>query len=119
MEGKKKNSVEILLENNEPNEIEQDNNPDTINSEVISQLYSVENIHMKTDITKELGVAMARGLIFADEYQCEPMFKLIHNIEVLFVSNDRKGREELVKVAESVNTIPEPEIKQGITKNLW
>lgn len=69
---------------------------DTATAEGLKQLFSMQNISMKTDLKRKLILAMSRGDIFADTYNSEKMRSLIKYIEVRSISNDRKGRGELV-----------------------
>ena len=71
---------------------------DTAMEEGLKQLFTMDNIEMKTDLSRPLILAMSRGDIYADLYHSSTMRRFIKIIEKRSVSNARKGRGELVSL---------------------
>jgi len=87
------------------NEAEAENSPtqDIILEKALDELFSVDGIDLKSDITCTQISAITRGYIFADVYKCGYMADLVRHILELSVSKNRQGRGEFVKVLQSSN----------------
>ena len=75
--------------------------------EVLNQIFSVDNLAMKTDLNPQLILAMSRGLIYADKFKSKTMTNFINNLQVLSISKGRKGRQELVAVIRNSQEVPD------------
>lgn len=75
---------------------------------MIDEVYSTENITVKTRLNMRQVIALSRGEIFARLYKSETMANLCQTIKEHLVSLDGKGRVEFVDIAKSL-IAPEPE----------
>ena len=80
--------------------------------EALKQIFTKDNIEMKTDLSAQLILAMSRGLIFSDKYEVgnevdKVMYNFIKNIQVLSVSKGRKGRQEFVALIRNSQEVPD------------
>jgi hypothetical protein len=67
------------------------------------QIFSTDNISVKTDINTRQIMALSKGLIFAERYNSKLMLGLCNQIMILSVSRDRKSRKEFTEVTKSIN----------------
>ena len=111
-DNERKSAFEILKENN-LDEIEGKSVKQTAFEEGINQLFSNENLQMKTELSAPLILAMSRGRIYAEHYHSKYMNDFIDNIQILSVSKGRKGRQELVSLVRNSQDIEE--LDSGMT----
>ena len=78
-------------------------NSERLMEKSLSELYSLELLEMKTDLTQDQIISIARGKIFAKRFKSSAMTDLINNIMTLSVSKDRKGRGEMTNVMRATN----------------
>lgn len=76
----------------------------------LEELFSTDNIDLKSDINNQQISAISRGYIFAEVYHCKYMGDLVRHILELSVSKNREGRKEFVKVLQAVNPEAEEEM---------
>lgn len=69
---------------------------ETATDEGLKQLFTKDNLEMKTELSAPLILAMSRGLIYRDYFKSKVMGDFINNIQLLSVSKGRKGRQEYV-----------------------
>ena len=69
---------------------------ETAFEEGIQQLFTKDNLEMKTDLSPPLILAMSRGRIYQKYFHSKIMGDFIDNVMILSVSKGRKGRQELV-----------------------
>ena len=69
---------------------------ETASEEAMRMMFEPDDIEMRTDLSPPMILAMSRGGIYVDRFKSEVMKDFIHNIQVLSVSKQRKGRGELV-----------------------
>lgn len=91
-------SLDLLVET--PKE-EKEEVKDTVLETTLKELFSYEKLEMKTDLSSDLILAMARGKVFSKKFKSPELDNLMDNIMKLFVSKDRKGREEMVELAKN------------------
>ena len=86
-------------------ELEQSNktNSERLMEKSLSELYSIDLLEMKTELSQDQIIHLSRGKIFADTYHCSAMTELITNIMTLSVSKDRGGRKEMTNVMRATN----------------
>lgn len=65
----------------------------------LQELFSYDKLEMKSDLSQDLILAMARGKVISKKFKCPELDNLMDNILKLSVSKDRKGREEMVELA--------------------
>lgn len=75
--------------------------------EVLSEVYSKADVEVKTDINNAQIIALSKGEIFAQRYQCTIMRDLCQTIMTLSISKDRKSRKESTEIVKSMNTMPQ------------
>lgn len=92
-------SLKMLVET--PEEEIDKNAKDSILEITLKELFSTKNLAMKTDLSDQLILAMARGEVFAERYQSTAMKSLIFKIQELSVSKDRQGRAEFVELVKN------------------
>lgn len=68
----------------------------------MDQLFSYERLEMKSDLSQELILAMARGNVIAEKFRSPELKELMNNILKFSVSKDRKGRIEMVDLARNM-----------------
>jgi hypothetical protein len=69
---------------------------------MLDLVYSKDDIELKTDLNTPQITAISKGLIYAGRYNCSIMAELCRNVMTLSVSKNRKGRDEFVSVAKSM-----------------
>jgi len=67
-------------------------------SEIYRDLFSPRDIDMKSDLTPNLIIAMAKGKIYADRFNVQVVKDLQLNILRLMVSKNRLGRSEILDI---------------------
>lgn len=84
---------------------------------LITSLLSTDDLETKTELTMNQIVNLSRGRLFAKTFNCEAMESLVNDIMLLSISKSRKGREELVRMAQNM---PEdrPEEKDSLLRSL-
>jgi len=74
---------------------------DTVLEITLKELFSYEKLEMKSDLSSDLILAMARGKVFVEKFKSPELDNLMDYILKLSVSKDRKGREEMVDLAKN------------------
>lgn len=77
---------------------------------IIDEVYSKDNIEVKTDLNVKQINAITKGKIFSQRYKCNLLNNLCDNIMVLSVSKDRKSRKEFTEISKSINSPQEEEL---------
>ena len=85
---------------------------------IISEIYSKDNVEVKTDINAKQINAITKGLLFAERYKCNIMKSLCNNIMTLSISKDRKSRKEFTEISKSISTPYEEESEPTLRKRL-
>ena len=70
----------------------------------LKQLFSKKNIKLKTELTKQQVTLFARGDIIASYYNSKVLKSFLTSIMEHSVSIDRKGRQESIKIMQSLNS---------------
>ena len=102
-----KSAKEILTENTVDDEMDSKTVKQSAFEEGIKQLFTKDNLQMKTELSPPQITAMSRGRIFEGIYKIGVMNELIDNIQILSVSKGRKGRTELVALVRNSQDIEE------------
>ena len=87
---------QLLKKPKEEEEVENASVKETALEEGLRMMFEPENIEMRSDVTKPMILAMSRGAIYVDRFKSKVMANFIEQILIRSVSNDRKGRSELV-----------------------
>lgn len=80
---------------------------ETSSEEAIRLMFDRKDIEMRTDLSTNLILNMARGDIFVETFKSEKMDKFIKALCIRFVSKGRKGRSELVSLVRNSQDIME------------
>lgn len=70
----------------------------------LKQLFSKKNIKLKTELTKQQVTLFARGDIISSYYNSKVLKSFLTSIMEHSVSIDRKGRQESIKIMQSLNS---------------
>ena len=65
------------------------------------EVYSTENIELKTELTDRQIIAFSRAKVFANRYGCSLLNELVDNLSIYSVSRGRKGRKEFENIAKA------------------
>lgn len=95
------NSMEDLT--NDFKDYEERSNKDITLERTLEELFSKNNIAMKSDLNTRQISSLARGLVFSEKYNNKTMASFINHLMELSVSKNRQGRAELVSVVQSGN----------------
>ena len=87
--------------NNDLNEDEQSKYYEVL----LKEFYSIENMRLKADLTKDQVLLIARATVFADVYKSKVMAQVVEYILETSVSKDRKGRIEFSEIFKFANDI--------------
>jgi phosphatidate phosphatase APP1 len=101
----------------EPNK-DENSSRDEFFLKVIDEVFSKENIEVKTDLNNRQIIAMSKGEIFAQRYDCSIMRDLCEAIMIRSVSKDRKGRGEFTEISKSLNMPSEMEESLSLKQRL-
>lgn len=67
----------------------------------LEEMFSTENMPIKSDLTPAQIMTLSRGMIFAEKYRCKSMQSLVDSVLQLSVSKQRQGRKEFVQLVRS------------------
>ena len=87
-----------------------------IKLKVVDEVFSVNNIDMKTDLNQRQINAITKGKLFANQFNCQIMMDLCNLHETLLISKSRAGRKEFIELTKSVtnNDQDAPSIKERL-----
>lgn len=87
-----------------------------IKMKVVDEVFSVNNIDMKTDLNQRQINAITKGKLFANQFNCQIMMDLCNLHETLLISKSRAGRKEFIELTKSVtnNDQDAPSIKERL-----
>lgn len=87
-------------------------------AEVSKQIFSKDDIEVKTDINTAQINALTKGKLFAKTFNCSIMDDLCEQIMLLSVSKDRRSRKEFTEISKNQmfdnNQIQQPSISQRL-----
>ena len=66
---------------------------------IFQQIFSKEDIELKTDLTLAQVQAFSKALIFADKYQVGVLKTISYKMMELLISKDRQGRKEFAQIS--------------------
>jgi len=91
---------------------------DQIKAKVVDEVFSVNNIDMKTDLNQRQINAITKGKLFASQFNCEIMMNLCNLHETLLISKSRAGRKEFIELTKSITSSDQfdgvPSIKERL-----
>ena len=100
-----------------PQETESDQSiAEQIKMKVVDEIFSTNNIDMKTDLNQKQINAITKGKLFAHQFNCQIMMDLCNLHETLLISKTRAGRKEFIELTKSVTNSEEyaPTIKERL-----
>mgnify|MGYP001152651069 CR=1 FL=1 len=66
---------------------------------IVDEIYSIENIEVKTDLNQAQINAITKALVFAETYKVGILTTIANKHMALLISKDRKGRGEFTQIA--------------------
>lgn len=90
-------------------------------NKTIREVFSTDNIEVRTDLNVNQINALSKGLLFADHFNSDILRKLCKNIMSLSLSKDRKSRGEFVDLTKN-NLNRQDELLGGgggLSARLW
>lgn len=99
-----------------PQDTQEQSIAEQIKLKVVDEVFSTNNIDMKTDLNQRQVNAITKGKLFAGQFNCQIMMDLCNLHETLLISKSRAGRKEFIELTKSVtNTDAEqPTIKDRL-----
>ena len=88
-----------------------------IKMKVVDEVFSTNNIDMKTDLNQRQINAITKGKLFANQFNCQIMMDLCNLHETLLISKSRAGRKEFIELTKSVTNTEDagtPSIKDRL-----
>lgn len=104
---------------------EQNNNLDTEDfndkhlEKIIEEIYSTDNIEVKTDLNENEIRAITKGQLYAEKYKCNIVDNLCNKLMILKVSNKRMGRKEFKEISQSMQPSYPEEQTMSIPQRLF
>ena len=74
---------------------------------ILNEVYSKDDIEMKTDLTPAQVMPIAKGYVFAEKFDVPILKALCDQTLILLVSKGRLGRKEFVSIAQATTHAPE------------
>lgn len=71
-------------------------------AKLLEEIYSTNNIDIKTDLNQRQVNAITKGKLFATTFNCDIMMNLCNLHETLLISKNRAGRKEFIEMSKSV-----------------
>lgn len=95
---------------------EQQSLSEQIKMKVVDEVFSTNNIDMKTDLNQRQINAITKGKLFANQFNCQIMMDLCNLHETLLISKSRAGRKEFIELTKSVTNSDQeqPSIKERL-----
>ena len=78
-------------------------------AKLLEEIYSVNNIDIKTDLSQRQVNAITKGKLFATTFNCDIMMNLCNLHETLLISKNRAGRKEFIEMSKSVTNTDQEE----------
>ena len=79
-----------------------------IKAKIVEEIFSTNNIDMKTDLNQKQINAITKGKLYAEHFGSKLMFDLCNLHETLLVSKSRAGRKEFIELTKNVIGASEP-----------
>lgn len=73
--------------------------------DLLNLIYDTNNINVKTDLSQDQIMAVARMELFADYYNVSILKSFSQNFKELQISKDRQGRKEGTAILSSANAL--------------
>ena len=71
---------------------------------IIEEVFSKQDIQLKTDLTSRQIAAFARAKLYYEKYNVPMIGKLLQDMSEWLVSKDRKGRKEFTDIAKAFSS---------------
>ena len=96
----------------------EENTRDDLLLKIIDEVYSTENIEVKTDLTQDQIITFTRAKLFHKKFGSELMLELVNELAIYSVSKDRKGRKEFTEISKALNSREDAESDPRIRERL-
>ena len=87
-------------------------------AKLLEEIYSTNNIDIKTDLNQRQVNAITKGKLFASNFNCKIMMDLCNLHETLLISKNRLGRKEFIEVSKATLTTQDYEQPIGVRERL-
>ena len=103
-------------------EQEQNQNIDSlaeqIKAKIVDEIFSTNNIDMKTDLNQKQINAITKGKLYAEHFGSRLMLNLCNLHETLLISKSRAGRKEFIELTKNVLSHQEENLQPSIKERL-
>jgi len=86
----------------EEQEVNNDSISDLIKAKIVEEVFSTNNIDMKTDLNQRQINAITKGKVYAAHFGSKLMMDLCNLHETLLISKSRAGRKEFIELTKNV-----------------
>ena len=73
-----------------------------IKAKIVDEIFSTNNIDMKTDLNQKQINAITKGKLYAEHFGSKLMLNLCNLHETLLISKSRAGRKEFIELTKNV-----------------
>ena len=89
-----------------------------IYGKVTDEIYSTEDIELKTELNDRQVLAFASATVFADKFDIPILHDIVNRISVYAVSNKRQGRKEFADISKASLGMAREDDGTGIPERL-
>jgi hypothetical protein len=86
----------------EEQEINTDSLAEQIKAKIVDEIFSTNNIDMKTDLNQKQVNAITKGKLYAQHFGSKLMMDFCNLHETLLISKSRAGRKEFIELTKNV-----------------
>lgn len=96
-----------------------DENPrDELLLKIIDEVYSTENIEVKTELNEAQITTFTRAKLYHKKFGSKLILELVNELAIYSVSNGRKGRKEFTEISKALNSREAEETDPRIRERL-
>jgi hypothetical protein len=89
-----------------------------IKAKIVDEIFSTNNIDMKTDLNQKQINAITKGKLYAEHFGSKLMLNLCNLHETLLISKSRAGRKEFIELTKNVLSHQEENLAPTIKERL-
>jgi hypothetical protein len=89
-----------------------------IKAKIVDEIFSTNNIDMKTDLNQKQINAITKGKLYAEHFGSRLMLNLCNLHETLLISKSRAGRKEFIELTKNVLSHQEENLTPTIKERL-
>ena len=118
MAGPVKDVSNFLFKEPDKNTNPDDKTKDELLLKIIDEVFSKEDIEVKTDLNNQQIVAFSKGKLYSDRFKSPLIGKLVDHLAIYSVSKDRKSRKEFTEISKALNSMTNDEENPRIRDRL-